>query len=48
MPPKLLKAHQSLDRAVMKLYSFKKDATEADIVANLMERYRELVENINT
>jgi hypothetical protein len=43
MPPALLKAHHALDRAVMKLYGFKKDATEASIVAALMERYRALV-----
>ena len=42
MPPELLKAHQILDRAVMKLYGFAKDATEPAIVAALMERYREL------
>ncbi|MDR3240153.1 MAG: class I SAM-dependent DNA methyltransferase, partial [Clostridiales bacterium] len=46
MPPELLKAHKALDRAVMKLYGFpvKKDFTEADCVAALMERYKELVE----
>ena len=44
MPPSLLKAHQALDRAVMKLYNFKgKDITEAEIVAKLMERYQKLV-----
>ena len=43
MPPELLKAHQSLDRAVMKLYGFGKDASEAEIVAKLMERYQRLV-----
>jgi hypothetical protein len=42
MPPELLKAHQSLDRAVMKLYGFGKDLTEAGIVAKLMEKYQEL------
>ena len=40
MPPELLKAHQSLDRAVMKLYGFAKDAPESAIVAVLMERYQ--------
>jgi hypothetical protein len=44
MPPQLLKAHQNLDRAVMKLYGFNKDATEAEIVAALMERYGKLME----
>jgi type II restriction/modification system DNA methylase subunit YeeA len=45
MPPVLLKAHQNLDRAVMKLYGFSvKDTTEASCVAALMERYQELFE----
>ena len=45
MPPELLKAHQALDRAVMKLYGFPtKDTTESDIVAALMKRYQELTE----
>jgi hypothetical protein len=44
MPPILLKAHKALDRAVMKLYGFDKDADEAAIVAGLMEMYRELAE----
>jgi len=43
MPQELLKAHQNLDRAVMKLYGFTKDVSEAFIVAELMERYRGLV-----
>jgi len=46
MPPDLLKAHQQLDRAVMKLYGFPvKDFTEADCVAALMGMYEELLEN---
>ena len=45
MPPELLKAHQNLDRAVMKLYGFSvKDMDEAACVAALMERYQNLVE----
>ena len=44
MPPGLLKAHQNLDRAVMKLYGFAKDMTEAAIVAELMGLYVELIE----
>ena len=40
MPPNLLSAHRELDRAVMKLYGFSKDATEPAIVAALMERYQ--------
>ena len=44
MPPDLLKAHQNLDRAVMKLYGFpSKGFTEADCVAALMEMYQKLV-----
>jgi hypothetical protein len=43
MPRELLKAHQTLDRAVMKLYGFPvKETTEASCVAALMERYWEL------
>jgi hypothetical protein len=42
MPPELVKAHQSLDRAVIKLYGFSKDISEADIVAKLMEKYQKL------
>jgi len=38
----LVKAHQNLDRAVMKLYGFSKDVSEAGIVAELMERYQKL------
>ena len=44
-PPELLRAHQNLDRAVMKLYDFSKDSTEPDIVADLMKRYQELTKN---
>ncbi|MCL2075036.1 MAG: class I SAM-dependent DNA methyltransferase [Betaproteobacteria bacterium] len=44
MPPELLKAHHNLDRAVMKLYGFTKDMSEAEIVAALMARYKKLVE----
>jgi len=44
MPPELLKAHQNLDRAVMKLYGFSvKDTTEAACVAALMEQYQILL-----
>jgi len=42
MPPELLKAHRALDAAVMKSYGFDAKATEAEIVADLMERYKEL------
>ena len=43
MPPELLKAHQKLDRAVMKLYGFKANMAEAEVVAKLFERYQRLV-----
>jgi len=42
MPRELRKAHDALDRAVMKLYGFKKDVPEPEIVARLMEMYQEL------
>ncbi len=44
MPQELKKAHQNLDKAVMKYYGYKTDITEAEIVADLMARYKELVE----
>ena len=47
MPPVLLKSHKALDKAVMKLYKFGKDMSEAEIVAELMERYRELISRGN-
>ena len=43
MPPELLKAHQKLDRAVMKLYGFKANMAEAEVVAKLLERDQRLV-----
>jgi hypothetical protein len=42
MPQGLLKAHDKLARAVMKLYGFDKDLMEPAVVAALMERYRAL------
>ncbi len=45
MPPKLRKAHQENDRAVMQAYGFSvKDMTESKCVAELMKMYQELVE----
>ena len=42
--PDILKAHQNLDRAVMKLYGFTgKGIDETDIVAGLMRMYEKLV-----
>jgi hypothetical protein len=44
MPLRLLRAHQELDRTVMRLYGLSvKDTTEADIVAMLMGRYQDIV-----
>ena len=45
MPPALVKAHQRLDKAVDAAYgkSAAADATEAERVAFLFERYQELV-----
>jgi hypothetical protein len=49
MPNNLQKVHRTLDAAVMKLYGFpvKKDFTEADCVAALMEMYQELTKKVN-
>ncbi len=43
MPPVLRQAHNANDRLVMRLYGFKSTMTESDIVARLMEMYKELV-----
>ena len=43
MPPALRKAHQANDRAVLAAYGFARDLPEAEIVARLFERLRELV-----
>jgi len=46
MPACLLKAHQALDRAVMKLYGFSsRFVTEAQVVAALMELYQAIVKS---
>ena len=42
--PELLKAHQENDRAVMEAYGFRKDMTEAEIVAELMILYQKLAD----
>ena len=43
MPPKLRKAHQLNDKAVMEAYGMSvRDTTEASCVAELMRRYQEL------
>jgi len=43
MPPQLLKAHKTLDTAVMKLYGFPAAMPEAAVVAALMGRYQKIV-----
>ncbi|HEY3488586.1 MAG TPA: type IIL restriction-modification enzyme MmeI [Candidatus Deferrimicrobiaceae bacterium] len=43
MPPDLVKAHAALDRAVDAAYGKRSFPSEADRVAFLFERYRELV-----
>lgn len=40
MPPDLLKAHQRLDKAVLKLYGMTAATSEAEIVAKLLELYK--------
>ncbi len=44
MPPDLLKAHKTLDKAVMELYGYSPAMSEAEIVADLMVRYQKLVD----
>ena len=44
MPPELRRAHQANDRAVMAAFGFSVNMTEAECVAELMRRYRELTE----
>jgi hypothetical protein len=38
----LAKAHERLDRTVMKLYGFAKDMGEPEVVGELMEKYQAL------
>ena len=45
MPPELRKAHRANDAAVMEAYGFRKDMTEAEIVAELFKMYQKLTEN---
>jgi cytosine/adenosine deaminase-related metal-dependent hydrolase len=42
MPRPLQAVHAALDREVAKLYGFKRDAAEADVVAALVEMYSRL------
>jgi hypothetical protein len=44
MPPELVKAHQTLDKVVMDAYRYKHSMEEIDIVADLMQKYKKLVE----
>ena len=44
MPDDLRKAHNNLDREVMKLYGYSKDTTKEEIVADLLNRYERLIE----
>ena len=43
IPFDLLKAHEANDKAVMQAYELPKNATEAEIVAYLMNLYKELI-----
>ncbi|MDD3889932.1 MAG: N-6 DNA methylase [Syntrophomonadaceae bacterium] len=43
IPPELVKAHNRLDKAVAAAYGDKGSKTEAEIVADLMERYQQLI-----
>jgi hypothetical protein len=43
MPPVLVKAHQSLDKAVDNLYGYKDVGSEADRIAFLFEMYGQIV-----
>lgn len=47
MPPELAKAHRTLDFAVKKAYGGKGFASEAERVADLMERYQNLIIQAN-
>jgi len=48
MPQELLKAHQKLDKAIWKAYGYTTDTikNEADCVADLMQRYQILVQQV--
>lgn len=48
MPKDLRQAHEDNDRAVMDLYGIPPDATEEQIVAELMERYQDMTEEGST
>lgn len=44
MPADLLKAHKTLDKAVMEIYGYAQDMGEPEIVADLMVRYQNLLD----
>ena len=44
MPPELLKAHNTNNRAVMDAYGFSTKMSEADCVEELMKMYHKLTE----
>lgn len=46
MPPELRKAHMDNDRAVMAAYGFSTKMTESECVAELMNMYQKLVEEV--
>ena len=43
MPPILKKAHAAIDKAVMGLYGFSKNFSEADIISALLMKYEKLI-----
>ena len=45
MPPKLRRAHQANDRAVMQAYGFDVKMAEAECVGELMNQYKDLVDS---
>ena len=47
MPIELRKAHKTNDKAVLKAYGLKPDATEQEIVQHLFEMYEELTKEEN-
>ena len=46
MPIELLKAHEANDKAVLSLYGLAPDSTEEQIVAHLMELYKQKVDEL--
>ena len=45
MPPELMKGHNNLDRTIVAAYGGKGFSSEAERVADLMEKYLELTKN---